>query len=53
VAAVRKRFEENGTMARIANVIRNEKILNFLFEHARKEAPSETPVETPAQSKEE
>lgn len=42
VAAVRKRFEENGTIARIANVIRNEKILNFLFEHARKEAPAET-----------
>jgi len=42
VAAVRKRFEENGTVARIANVIRNEKILNFLFEHARKEAPAET-----------
>jgi trigger factor len=61
VAAVRKRFEENGTIARIANVIRNEKILNFLFEHARKEAPTEhpadtpieTPIETPAQSKEE
>ena len=50
IAAVRKRFEENGTMARIANAIRTEKVLNFLFENARKEAPSadDAPAETPA-----
>jgi len=39
VAAVRKRFEENGTLGRIAHAIRTEKVLNFLFENARKEAP--------------
>jgi trigger factor len=60
VAAVRKRFEDNGTMGRIANAIRTEKTLNFLFENARKEAPqpgSETAAEdspetTPAESSE-
>lgn len=41
VAAVRKRFDENGTTNRIAHAIQVEKVLNFLFEHARKEAPSE------------
>ncbi|MCC6362786.1 MAG: trigger factor [Bryobacterales bacterium] len=41
VAAVRRRFEENGTLGRIAHAIRTEKTLNFLFEHARKEAPAE------------
>lgn len=45
VAAVRKRFEENGALGRIANAIRTEKVLNFLFENARKEAPAETPAE--------
>lgn len=40
VAAVRKRFEENGTLGRIAHAIRTEKVLNFLFENARKEAPA-------------
>lgn len=39
VAAVRKRFDEKGTTARIANAIRTEKTLTFLFENARKEAP--------------
>ncbi|MFN7933859.1 MAG: trigger factor [Bryobacteraceae bacterium] len=43
-AAVRKRFEENGTLGRIAHAIRTEKVLNFLFENARKEAPT-TPAE--------
>ncbi|HXS98692.1 MAG TPA: trigger factor [Candidatus Limnocylindrales bacterium] len=38
VAAVRMRFEKDGTMNRIANNIRTEKTLNFLFEHARKTA---------------
>ena len=36
VAAVRMRFEKDGTLGRIANRIRTEKVLNFLFEHARK-----------------
>ncbi|MBL8176706.1 MAG: trigger factor [Bryobacterales bacterium] len=44
VAAVRKRFEENGTLGRIAHAIRTEKVLNFLFENARKEA-SAAPAE--------
>ena len=38
VAAVRMRLEKEGMIRRIANRIRTEKILNFLFEHARKEA---------------
>jgi len=41
VAAVRKRLQENGTLNRIASGIRTEKTLNFLFEHATKEAPVE------------
>jgi trigger factor len=36
VAAVRMRFEKDGTLGRIANRIRTDKVLNFLFEHARK-----------------
>ncbi len=49
IAAVRKRFEENGTIVRIANAIRTEKVLNFLFENARKEAPpAEEPMEASA-----
>lgn len=46
VAAVRKRFDEDGTTGRIAHAIRTEKTLNFLFENARKEAPQ--PKEEPA-----
>ncbi|MBX5494230.1 MAG: trigger factor [Bryobacteraceae bacterium] len=38
VAAIRMRLEKDGTLGRIASAIRTEKILNFLFEHARKEA---------------
>jgi trigger factor len=38
VAAVRMRFEKDGTMGRIANHIQTEKTLSFLFEHARKTA---------------
>ncbi|MBI3209631.1 MAG: trigger factor [Candidatus Solibacter usitatus] len=41
VAAIRKRFDENGTTGRIADSIRTEKIMSFLFEQARKEAPAE------------
>jgi trigger factor len=39
VAAVRKKFEQDGTISRIASRIRTDKVLNFLFEHAVKEAP--------------
>jgi trigger factor len=47
VAATRKRLEEKGIIGRIVSGIRTDKTLNFLFEHARKEAPSE-PVAEPA-----
>jgi trigger factor len=40
VAATRKRLEKDDGIRRIANRIRTEKTLSFLFEHARKEAPS-------------
>lgn len=54
VAALRMRFEKDGTLGRIASRIRTEKTLNFLFEQARKVAPVETPaeaapVETPSE----
>ena len=50
VAALRMRFEKDGTLGRIASRIRTDKTLNFLFEHARKVAPSETAEEpTPAE----
>jgi trigger factor len=38
VAAVRIKFEKDGTLGRIASHIETEKTLAFLFEHARKEA---------------
>ncbi|MEO8131737.1 MAG: trigger factor, partial [Bryobacteraceae bacterium] len=37
-AAIRMKFEKDGTLGRIAARIRTEKTLNFLFEHARKSA---------------
>jgi trigger factor len=37
-AALRLRFEKDGTLGRIASHIQTEKTLNFLFEHARKTA---------------
>ena len=37
-AAVRLRFEKEGTLGRIASHIQTEKTLNFLFEHAQKTA---------------
>jgi len=46
VDATRKRLEEKGIIGRIASGIRTDKTLNFLFEHARKEAPLE-PVAEP------
>jgi trigger factor len=44
VAAMRKKLDKDGLLSRIAYRIRGEKTLNFLFEHARKEAP-EPPTE--------
>lgn len=38
VAAVRMKLEKDGSLNRIANRIRTEKVLNFLFEHAVKVA---------------
>ena len=38
VAALRMKFEKDGTLGRIAARIRTEKVLNFLFENARKVA---------------
>ena len=48
VAAVRKKLQKDGVLSRIAYQIRSNKTLNFLFEHARKEAPAE-PVEQPGE----
>jgi trigger factor len=39
VAAVRMKLEKDGSLNRIANRIRTEKVLSFLFEHAVKVAP--------------
>lgn len=39
IAAVRMRFEKDGTLGRIASRIRTEKTLSFLFEQAVKTAP--------------
>ncbi|HWY47837.1 MAG TPA: hypothetical protein VNX70_10670, partial [Bryobacteraceae bacterium] len=38
VAATRKKLQKDGILGRIAYRIRSDKTLNFLFEHARKEA---------------
>jgi trigger factor len=38
VAATRKKLEKEGLIGRIAYQIRSNKTMNFLFEHARKEA---------------
>lgn len=40
-AALRMRLEKDGSLGRIAARIRTEKTLDFLFEHARKEAGAE------------
>jgi trigger factor len=50
VAALRMRFEKDGTLGRIASRIRTEKTLNFLFEQARKVTPTEAPAEAPAET---
>jgi trigger factor len=41
VAAMRKKLQKDGVLGRIAYRIRSEKTLNFLFEHARKEAAAQ------------
>jgi hypothetical protein len=41
VAAVRIRLEKEGVLPRIASRIRTDKVLTFLFEHARKVAQAE------------
>ena len=43
VAATRKKLEKEGLIGRIAYQIRNNKTMNFLFEHARKEAGEREP----------
>jgi trigger factor len=48
VAAVRKKLQKDGMLSRIAYQIRSSKTLNFLFEHARKEAGEPEPVEEKA-----
>jgi trigger factor len=52
VAAVRKKLQKDGVLSRIAYQIRSNKTLNFLFEHARKEAgeppePEQEPAADP------
>ncbi len=41
VAVTRAKLQKEGAIARIAGHIRTDKTLNFLFEHARKEAAKE------------
>jgi trigger factor len=52
VAALRMRFEKDGTLGRIASHIRTDKVLNFLFENAKKVEPPTAPAEaeTPSES---
>jgi trigger factor len=38
IAALRMKFEKDGTLGRIASHIQTEKTLSYLFEHARKTA---------------
>jgi trigger factor len=45
VAAVRKQLTEDGTLNRIASRMRTDKVLNYLFEHAVKEAPAPAAAE--------
>lgn len=43
-AAVRQRWEKDGTLRRVASQIRTSKTLSFLFENARKVAVAEEPA---------
>jgi trigger factor len=49
VAAVRKKLQKDGILSRIAYQIRSNKTLNFLFEHARKEAGEPEPEKQEAE----
>jgi len=44
---MRKKLEKNNAIGRIANHIRTEKTLNFLFENARKVAGEPEPEPEP------
>jgi trigger factor len=46
VAAVRMKLEKEGGLERIANRIRTDKTINFLFEQARKVAPATDPAKS-------
>jgi len=48
IAAVRMRFEKDGTLGRIASRIRTEKTLGFLFEQAVKTKPVAAEAKPPA-----
>ncbi len=48
VAAVRKKLQKDGVISRIAYQIRSNKTMNFLFEHARKEAGEIEPPQVAA-----
>jgi trigger factor len=53
VAAMRKKLDKEGILGRIAYRIRGEKTLNFLFDHARKEAPEpQAEASTPSEATE-
>src|SRR5271154_1612853 len=49
VAATRKKLEKEGLISRIAYQIRSNKTMNFLFEHARKEAGERPEPESPVE----
>jgi trigger factor len=44
IAALRMKFEKDGTLGRIASHIRTEKTLSYLFEHAVKTRPEPKPA---------
>ncbi len=50
VAAMRRKLEKDGALGRIANHIRTEKTLSFLFEHARKVAGEPEEPAVPVES---
>jgi trigger factor len=52
VALTRAKLQKEGVIARIAGNIRTEKTLNFLFDHARKEAPAKKEPEESGQESE-
>ncbi len=52
VAVTRAKLQKEGAIARIAGGIRTDKTLNFLFEHARKEAGETSPAPGEATSPE-